>query len=177
MKRIILIIISALSFSHCTSEYCKSNDALEIKYVKRYTYGFSEFDPEGGDHRLSGRIENFTLKNYCKAGINDTLYLKSISGLLDSATLRLVDTIKELKASYGIPVFYFKSNHCTETSEWDEGEDLSQKCDGDELGLISHVKYIGDTLVFEYHTIPNGRVVAIKRFLKKEGKYIKCFRQ
>jgi hypothetical protein len=177
MKSIILIVIIALSFSYCKSEYCKTNDALEIKYVKRYTYGFHKRDSITGDNRLCCRTENFTLNNYCKANIDDTLYLKSITGLLDSATLLLVDTIKELKASYGIPVFYHKKTHCTETSKWDEGEDLFQKCDGDGLGFLCHVNYVGDTLVFDYHTIPNGREVAVKRFLKKEGKYIECFRQ
>jgi hypothetical protein len=177
MKSIVLIIILALSFSYCKSEFCKSNNALEIKYVKRYTYGFHENDPTGGDHRLSGRTEYFTLENYCKANINDTLYLKSISSLLDSATLLLVDTIKELKASYGIPVFYFKNTHCTETSKWDEGENLSQKCEGDDLGFLSHVNYIGDTLALKYVMVPSSKEVVTKRFLKKEGKYIECFSQ
>jgi hypothetical protein len=177
MKIIVLTTFLTLFFTHCTSKYCKSDDALEIKYVKRYTYGFHEFDPEGGDNRLSGRIEYFALKNYCEAKIDDSLYLKSISGLLDSATLLLVDTIKELKSSYGIPIYYVKNTPCTERSKWDEGEDLSQKCEGDDLGFLSHVDYIGDTLVLKYVVAASSKEVATKRFLKKEGKYIECFRQ
>jgi hypothetical protein len=178
MKIIALTTVLALFFSCCTSEYCKSNDALEIKYVKRYTYGFHEFDPERGDHRLTGRIEYFALKNYCESRIDDTLYLKSISGLLDSATLLLVDTIKELKLSYGVPIFYVKNTPCTERSKWDEGEDLSQKCEGDDLKIGSrYVSYVNDTLVLEYALGTRHKKNVKRKFLKKEGKYIECFGQ